>query len=479
MKILKDKIRALIAEGKLAEDIIATVIEHDEAKKLSQEELVDMILDAQKAEGIKQALKADQKKKNDEVITKKKASEFDEQVKTAVDESLKKIGAPLFGQFSKPKELKIFNPRTGKIEEIKSEVSEAYGALNAMLHCIMNNDLKSATSISNEIDQDNKSYLNDMNTKQFELLNKYGIKAANDSSRSDNDARGAYAVPTEVDMIISQLLYQKSTMLTAMNTDNIIFNDKIYPLMYGITINDIANQNTAITESQETFTNPTINMERAGAYTNISNTFLRQKGADLVNAFVGAYGAAFATFLDNRLAIGNVTTSAHLVDGITFDANTNLPSVVTYASADALTLSNVKNTISENASGEIIFIANRKVTDKFGMIENGAGNLLFPQYINNGTFRPFGIQWITNPKITSVLNIGADAATGGTDDLLLCIAKDYCIAGVSGTTRIDFSEHWRFSDDVTTIRGIKSYGAKVLSSTSTGGIVAVAQELTN
>ena len=91
MKILKDKIRALIAEGKLAEDIIATVIEHDEAKKLSQEELVDMILDAQKAEGIKQALKADQKKKDDEVITKKKASEFDEQVKTAVDESLKKI----------------------------------------------------------------------------------------------------------------------------------------------------------------------------------------------------------------------------------------------------------------------------------------------------------------------------------------------------------------------------------------------------
>lgn len=479
MLTINDQILEWVEEGKTDAEISKLILEEEGTKDFQTEEIVELITKIKKEAEINSSLKkiADQKQKDaDKKIADQKVMD---QVNKIVEDKLKSINIdPFASKFKRPTDLKTFDPATGKIIEIKTDISEAYGAFNAMMFCFSEKDMRSAKAISREIDQDNAKYRKQLNEATKMKLEKLGIKAANDPIASDNDARGGYAVPTEVEMVINQLVYDKSVMLANMNTDNIIYEDKIYPLMYGISVSDIADQDTAVTESQPTFDNPTITMYRAGAYTNLSNVILKQKGADLTRAITTAYAAAFARFLDLRLAIGNVTTNSDLVDGIAFDPNTNAPTAIALSALTTEQIATVLRTLSDEA-GEIVMVANRKVVDTVGLLNNAAGNREYPQYLNGGAISPLGVPLKKNPKITSVLDIGGDARTGGTDDVLLAFSKEHCVAGISGDTRIDFSEHWRFANDQTTIRGIKSYGAKVLSATGTGGIVAIAQELTN
>ena len=103
---------------------------------------------------------------------------------------------------------------------------------------------------------------------------------------------------------------------------------------------------------------------------------------------------------------------------------------------------------------------------------------MFPQYLNGGQISPFGIPLVTNSQIVSTLDVGGDD-WGGTDDVLILADFSKVVAGVTRETRIEFSEHYQFINDALTIRGIKGYGQKVISGSSTAGVVAVAQELTN
>jgi len=474
---MNELIKKLLLEGKSDVEIATAVLEAH--KDESIEAIKSAIIDAKKLDEVIKGLESDEKAKKvlEDAVKAKDAEAI--KVKELVAAELKSINInPLGLQFAPPKELKLFNPSTGKIEGVNSDVSEGYGSYNAMLSCIMGDDIQNAKAISKEIDQDNFNHNKAINDHASKKLDSLGIKTANDPLASDTAARGGYAIPTEVDMMIQQLIYAGSVMMSNMNTDNIIYESKIYPLLYGLAVSDIADQDTAVTESQQTFTNPTIAMQRAGLFFNMSNTFMRQKGADLVRAANAAIAGAFATFLDVRLSIGNVTSTGDLVDGIAFDTNTNAPTAVALASLDIDDISALIRTLSENVSN-IVMVANRKIVDTVGMFENTGGNQLFPQYINGGSIAPFGVPMIKNPKITSALDIGGDARTGGTDDAILCYDKDYAIAGISGSTRIAFSDQWRFSNDVTTVRAIKEYGSKVLSATGTAGIVASVQELTN
>ena len=50
-----------------------------------------------------------------------------------------------------------------------------------------------------------------------------------------------------------------------------------------------------------------------------------------MNAFKNGYAAGAARFLDNRLAIGCITNTGDLVNGLVFDANTVLETAINFA----------------------------------------------------------------------------------------------------------------------------------------------------
>ncbi|MFW9821382.1 MAG: phage major capsid protein [Candidatus Thorarchaeota archaeon] len=468
MNELIEKIKALLAEGKNDAEIAAAILELEEAKTLSVDELHEKIVATKKAEALASKLYEDTKNIEAQEKKKKEEETFKKKVDEAVIEKLKSIKIdPLGGEWQEPKELKRFDSRTGEIVEI-IRPSKMYGQFNLMIKALTTKDEASARAIEKEIALENAKYMAALT----------GQKAT--PTVSDVTTRGGYSIPTEVDMRIAQLLYQSAVCLPLVNQDSgIVFEDKIYPVMYGIEVDYIANQSTALAEINPTFANPTINMERIGKYSAISNTIIRQKGADLTNAFINAYASAYASFLDLHIPCGNVTGASDLIDGIVFDSATNLPTAIARTSLTINSLADIKNAIDDKVDfGKCAWMANRKISDNTGLLENSAGNLHFEGYQKGEGMRPFGFPWVTNPRIPSVLDVGGDNRTGGTDDVLIFADWSKIMVGLS-ETKIDFSEHILFLSDAVCIRGIKSFGQKVIMSTSDAGIVAVAQELTN
>lgn len=461
---LVEHIKSLILEGKSEAEIASSVIDFKvEGKSVSTDEIADAFISAKKSHEVEEALKVKLAQKEAAELEAKRAKEADEKIEARIEEKLKSIDIKL-SNFKPEKSLKRFNHHTGQIETIETP-SESYGQMNLLLKAMSDKDMKSAQSISNEIEQDNAK--KSLETKAPTV--------------SDVTTRGSFAIPTEVNMVITQLTQAKSIMLPLVNQDNVVFQSKVYPVMYGITVDYIADQSTAASEVNPTFTNPTVNMKRLGAWSSISNTILRQKGADLVSAFMAAYSSALAKKLDQQIAVGNVTTNSDLVDGIVFDALTSFPTAIARTSLTLSTMGDLLyNTLSADADvASCVFLAGSRVYNQIGMFETTGGLREFPQYVNGGKVAPFGTPLIRNQHIPSTLDVGGDARTGGTDDVLILADMSKVVVGITGEARIDTSTDFLFTSDAMVIRVIKDYGMKVLSGSSTAGVVAIAQELTN
>lgn len=396
---------------------------------------------------------------------------IESRVQYAVDEALKRIEAPAVGgKWTAPKTLKRFVHDDGenKGKWIDIEVpSEMYGKFHLLLVALGDRDVASAKHIDNEIRAYNKQ-----------------CKAAEPVS-SYSDALGGYAVPTQTSDEIYQLAYLKSVMMQNFTRDDIVIaNGKIYPLMYGFDASWIADENTQITESQPTFTNPTINMARFGMWTNVSNTILKQRGQDLVNALTNGYASALAKFVDLRVAVGTTTGSLDKFLGLFFDANNTYQTAIARTVLTDETLCDMISALSAEADGDLTFVSNLKVAMQIGRLESTGGQRIYPQVAANGftSLSPYGIPWLVNKKIPSTLDVlggSSPARTGGTDDAIVLVDRSKFILGVGKDFEIATSEHARFTYDQTQLRGLGQLGCKVLSGASTAGCVSVCQELTN
>jgi len=444
---LKQKVDALILDGKSDQEIAEKIVSEESAAKLSATEVADLVSQRKSAKEVSELLSAKQSQK--EALEAKKAQEVEaqEQVKELVAKELKSIQInPSFSK-SDSKITRRWDHSQKKFYGVDDvNFSEGYKVFNDLIHAMANRDVVRCKSISDEIAQDNKN----LDTKA--------------TARSDSDAVGGYAIPTEVEGVINQLTYAESVMLPKVNTNVVIMEDKIYPTIGDTTMNWIADQDTAATESNPTFSNPTIAMKRAGLFTRVSNTLMRQKGADLTNAFMTSYASARARFLDGQLTIGNSTGNSDLLDGLVWlGTQETTPVALSSLSVTQLTLMD-ESIDNEVDRSRLAWIGNTKVRNELGALEHTGGAPIFPQFFSGGTFNPLGYEYIRNDKITNVLDVGGDDSTGGTDTALLLVDLSKFVVGIDNGFRIDLSTEESFTKDQTTFRGIERMGWQVLFS---------------
>ena len=457
----------LLGERKTDDEIVTAILSDEATKDMKADEILDAILAAKKTAEVKKGLEKDTEAKEEVAAKAKAEKEADEKISKLVNEKFKSIGINPLGQFGKEKELKRFDLQTGKVIDVVP-CSDMYGHANDMIRCMMKKDFASAQAISDEISTENAKIRDGR-------LKKLGFKAT--PSVSDVTTRGGYAIPTEVDDMITQMVYDSSVMLQNANKETIIVNDKVYPLMYGLEVAYIADQSTGPAEKNPTFYNPTVATKQVGGWSAISNRLLNQKGADLMNAFILAYRSAMARFLDHQMAVGCVTGMSDLLDGIAFDPLTVQDTAITLGELAISHLSTMASTINGECE-RLMWICNRKVKHAIGLLENTGGNNLFPQFIGGGNFSPLGISLIENSKITSDLDIAGDDRDDN-NDILLLVDMNKFMVGFDGETRIDVSSDYLFGVDMTAIRGVRAVGWKVLAgNTQAAGGVARVLELT-
>lgn len=434
---MKELLMKLIAEGKSNKEIAQAIAGHEDAKGMDVDAVVKAIEEARKSSELEAKLDA----KDAEKAAK---AEKDAQVKEMKEEILKSINVNPVQNFAP---VKRFDLTQGKEVEISNHEQKALQATNDLLKAMANGDRASANSISKEIHADNQVY---------------GRKDA----RSDADANGGYAVPTLVYDKIMQLAYAKSVMLENANKIVVPTESMVIPTMGAVSAAYIANQETAASEQNATFTGPSIDMKRVGLFTNIANTFVGQRG-DIVSEFVNAYGSAAARFLDLHMAVGSVDGNSDALDGIVFQALTNLETPIALSDLGLDDLITMLETISDEADKDSLrFICNRKVYHDIAGTRTlaGTGDYVFPQFLAGGEVAPLGVKMVVNSKIPSTLDVGGDARTGGTDDVLILADMSKFTVGIGGNMKIDTSEHFNFTTDQLTIRGIQRVGwASVLA----------------
>lgn len=442
---MKVKILKMLEEGKSDLEIAKSVLESEESKGLEADEVAELIVLAKKEQAVLESLKATERESEAKKQVEASEKKFDEKVKSAVDEKLKSLNIDPKGSLRPAKIEKRFDTVSGKMIDVDSaQFSEGYKACNELIRAMANKDPLRVKAISDEIEEDNA---------------RYGVKA---TQRSDSDSVGGYSIPTEVESTIAQLTYAQSVMLPKVNKNVITYEDKIFPTIGDITMSYIANQDTAVTESSATFSNPTINMERIGAFTRVSNTLLRQKDVDLTNALTIGYASAWARFIDTQLIIGNITGNSDLLDGLVWLGTQETTPVALASLSESTLLDMTENIDNESDQGSIAWIGNRKIKNAIGVLETTGGQRLFPNYTANGEIAPAGYPFIMNDKITNVLDVGGDDSTGGTDTALILSDLSKFVVGINGGLRIDTSTDESFTKDLTTFRGLQTVGWGVL-----------------
>lgn len=431
MDNLKKVLVKLMAEGKTNAEISQEVPGMEEAKGLDVKALALAIEEARKSNDLEVELSK---------IEAEKAAkaEKDEQTKVLKEEILKSININPTQNF---KPTKRFDITQGKEVELTNHEEKSLNAANNLFKAIASGDNASAKAISKEIDEDNS---------------RYGRK----DSRSDDSATGGYAVPTMVHDKVIQFAYDKSVMLENASKIVVTGEDMTIPTMGTVTASYITNQETELSEQNPTFGGPSLPMKRVGLFSNISNTFISQRG-DIVSEFIQAYGSAMHRFIDLHMAVGSVDGNSDLLDGMVFQSLTNLETAVALTDLDVSDLLTMIATISDEADQDSLrFIGNRKVMHQIAtMTDAGSGyNYTFNEYLKGGTVKIAGIPYVLNTKIPSTLDVGGDKRTTGTDDVLILADMSKTKVGVGANMRIDTSSHYNFTTDQLSIRGIQRIG---------------------
>lgn len=460
---IKTLLSGLLQEGKNEAEIAEALISYKgEDKPMDTGALAKAVEDARAERELLQKLTVASATREKEAREKAASEEMQSKIDKMFEEKMLSLNLKLNSPFSESNVVKRYDKYSGKIIEVKE--SDTNIGFKDMLHALSKQDKASAYAISDEIAKEN-----------FRVRN--GSKAT--PSVTDVDSRGGLTIPIEVNNRILQLQYAQSKMMQLCNKDTIIYQSKLYPSIYGITVGYIDNQSATILEKNPTFAAASIEMQRIGGYSALSHDLVREKGNDIIQGFINEYASSSAAILDQQITIGCMTGNGDKVNGIVFDANTKKTAPKALVNLTLNDLRDLRTTLDYRANSRVAMLAGQKVYGHIGTLENTAGQYIFPQFIQGSSFAPFGIPFYEIPQIDDTLDVGGANRTTGTDSVLIMADMSKVMIGVDEGIRIDMSSDILFLQDAMAMRVIQDFGCKVLLGETNAGIVAVAQELTN
>lgn len=458
---MKELIKKLLAQGKSNDEIQKAVAEALSKKEVEAVENVkEVIADALKEFKAEQDIKA----AFDSIETEKKENSAIKELKAELKE-LKEKKLPGTLDQAEQKSVKYFDKISGTCKEYKT-MPEGYKAVADMFYHSKRNDLASLEAIQKEIQQENK--------KDFQRL---GVK----TPLYTDATTGSYLIPTIVDSEIMQLTYELSDMYKRSNRKNVVVNDVVYPVMADMTFAFITDESTQLGDKTPTIANPAIAMKRYGGMAYLSNELINMRSPEVVSTLIASGASANADFIDLYSVAGSVTTESDPFNGLIFDANT---AGLTSKALTSITDQDFVNLLEELSYKvkDATFIANRKVRNKYGLLETTGGHKIFKDFLSNGQIAPMGMDFIENRKIPSTLTINSSSAgtntrAAGSSDALICADLSKLHIGLRGL-RIDMSEHLKFDYDQTAWRFHGAIGCKLGTGSSDAGVSAAVVELT-
>ena len=449
---LEEMIKKMHAEGKSLEMIVA-----EAAKMVPSTQKIDDTIEQVKQ--IVNGLEAAKKMKEDA----EKASE-EVQVKADVADAVKEYMKSLPPTQAALPEVKMFSTVTGKWENSKG-MSEDSKAFVDLVIATSTKDLASARDVQKQIAIQKESDYKNMGFSS-DAIKAYLYTDA---------TTGSYMIPTEVEGMIFERAWQ-SRILSRVNTRAITYNAKLYPVMAQMDFAFLANEAAQLGDKSPAIDNPEIDMKRFGGLAFVSNQLLIMKGPELSRALANGFGDALARFADLYIPCASVSGNSDLFNGMVFDARTASVAAGTRAGASIQDLQNLKNALGPKWRADAIFYGNTQVRDTYGLL-NSDNIPLFRNFVETGSFSPFGLDFLEVPYIPSTFD-GTTSRTVGTSDIVGCFNPQGVFVGFE-PLRLDVSREFKFDYDLTAFRAVSRIGSAVISSSTTQGAVSSVKYLTN
>lgn len=279
---------------------------------------------------------------------------------------------------------------------------------------------------------------------------------------------GSYAVPDEFSDMVFFVAQRGSSIFDGATKIN-MSSDLMYLLSSGdVDFTEVADQTTALTESEPTFAQGSLPLADAGAFSLVHDNLLADSNVDITGVMAAAYGRGLLKYLKRATAVGNVATTGDKLNGIY--STSGIGSVAVADAGGAISYDDIVNLIGgidEVFLDGAVFELNRRELLKIMKLKDSQGQPIFvdaktkgePQYI-------LGYPVRLNNQIPLTLNSSTGARTGGTESTILFGTPSEVQIGFKGGFVLDMSEHFKFTNRQATFRGYIRWAMAVMNTSA-------------
>ncbi len=456
-------IKSLLKQKKSISEITDSVFEKfpdataDEIKKAVGQAKTAIALEEDEATETEKKVEADKKSAADADI-ESKAKALAEEMTTKVLESIENPNNPF---------AKAIESAGAKKHEFKSFIADVVITKDdswrdpfvKMVRADRMKHYEEAAKLSAEIVQKSKLYDDDYKQKVL---------------RGDATT-GSYAVPDEFsDMVFA--IAQRSSYLFDNATKMSVGSDKMYLLGSGdVTFTEVADQSAALTESEPTLSQGSLDIIDAGAFTYIHDNLIADSNVNIPSLLANAYGRGLAKYIKRATTVGNVATTGDKLNGIF--STSGIGSIAVADPNGSISYDDLVDLIGgidEVFTDGAHFELNRRELLKVMKLKDNNGRPLFSWPEMKGELATLlGYPVAINNQMPLTLNSTTGARTGGdTGTILFGNAREIQIA-TKGGFMLESSIHYKFINRQTTFRGFVRWAQTVMNASAWARLTGV------
>jgi len=457
-------IKKMKSEGKTADEIIDAVA--DQFPEVGTEDFKKALASIKKSEDLKTELEAEKK-----TAEASKAVEADEQklAKSVKEEVSKQVDEALAG---------IKNPNDAINKAANTVTSEFKSFIGDF---VVTNDQSWRPKLLQLVKFNRTQNHEESRKLAAEFLR--GSKLYSKEEKDDlgqkllrGDATtGSYAVPDEFSDMVFAIAQAQSAIFNGA-TKLPMSSDTMYLLGAGdVTITEVANQNTDLTNSEPVLSQTAMGLIDAGAVSYIHDNLIVDSNVNIVTLLANSFGRGVAKYQKRATTVGNIATTGDLINGIYSTSGIGSVAVADHnGSISYDDLCDLEGAIDDSFLDGAHFEMNRREFTKIRKIKDNQGRpILTTPDAGYRNWALLGYPVKMNNQMPITLNSTTGARTGGATATILFLNPSEVQIGVRGGFQLESSMHYKFISRQTTFRGFVRWAQAVVQATACARLTGI------
>ena len=283
---------------------------------------------------------------------------------------------------------------------------------------------------------------------------KFGIKA---TLRGDSDSVGGYSVPQDWEAGLRQIMSDNFGVVNDLNEIQVSSDTYNAQSINTASLTWTTNQDTALTETNQTFNTAALTLRDLGGFTNISNDLIADTNFNLLDVLMKNVAEAYGREISVGVLAYDVSVTSNPFNGIYFTTSVGSKT----SASGTLSLEDINGLIAarnnRSLAGAKLYM-NMKTLLEIESMRDTVGQPVVRTDLASGVNRFIkGFPVVITEDLPNTFNAALTARTGGVFSSIIFgnVAKDFVFVSKAGSFELDFDKSFRFTTRQTTMRFCK------------------------